>query len=136
MSNRNCRPNCTFLSIAAAVIAAVAAAILQYTAVITLTPVFYIVAFGIAIAYLAVTLVTATALRNTAADCVCDILSVLLTGILGTILTSVILLAVGFAATSVLGAIIVGALAGFFTLTVGTVACLAKCVVNTCNHDY
>lgn len=135
MSNRNCRPNCTFLSIAAAVVVAVAAAILQYTAVITLTPVFYIVALGIAVAYLAVTLITATALRNFVTSCVCDILSVILIGILGTILTSVILLAVGFAATSVLGAIVVGALAGFFALMVATIACLSKCVVNKCEND-
>lgn len=135
MSNCNCRTNCTFLSIAAAVVVAVAAAILQYTAVITLTPVFYIVAFGIAVAYLAVTLITATALRNFVTSCVCDILSVILIGILGTILTSVILLAVGFAATSVLGAIVVGALAGFFTLMVATIACLSKCVVNKCEND-
>lgn len=134
MTNCNYRPSCTFVSIAAAVIAAVAAAILQFTAVITLTPVFSIVAFGIAVAYLAVTLVTVSTARNSRSDCASNTLPVLLAGILGTILAAVILLAVSFAATSVLGAIIVGALAGFFTLMIATTACLVKCLADCCEQ--
>lgn len=136
MTNCNYRPSCTFISIAAAVVAAVAAAILQFTAVITLTPVFFIVAFGIAVAYLAVTLITSIFARTSRSCCVCDTLAVLLAGILGTILAAVILLAVGFAATSALGAIIVGALAGFFTLTIGTTACLVKCLARCQEQNY
>lgn len=129
----NCetRRDCTALAIISSLIIGVIAAFLQITGVITLTPVFSIVAFGIATLYLAVTLI-ASALSQGTLTChnSCSPLTAVLIGILGTILFAVILLAISFAATSVIGAIIVGALFFSFTLMITATACLAKCYTN------
>ncbi len=126
----NCQQrSCTGLSVAAAVLLGVIATILRITAVITVTPAFLWVVFGIAVVYLAITLVVAAKVRGTGTgSCLCNVLSVLLTGILGTILLSVVLLAITFVATSIVGAIITGLLVLFFTLTIASTACLVKCI--------
>jgi hypothetical protein len=129
----NCSSNieCTFLSIAAAIIVGIVTAILQFTAIITVGTVFPWVALGVAIVYLLALVVFAPSLRNAARGCcVCRVISVIIAGLLGTIITALILLAVTFAATSVLGAIFAGLLLGFFTLFVTAAACLLKCAVN------
>ena len=101
--------NCTGIAIIFSVIIAIVAAFLQITATITIAPVALLVAFGIAIAYLAIILV-ATVLARNADFCrsICTVLSTLLFSILGVILFTIILLAIPFAATSIIGAIIVG----------------------------
>lgn len=136
MSIVNCgkRRECSGIALIASLIIGIIAAFLQITGVITLTPIFSIVAFGIAIVYLAVTLI-ATSLSGGSTECngCCTSLNVALIGILGTILFSVILLAVTFAATSVIGAVVVGALFFFFSLMITTIACLAKCLANCGN---
>ena len=136
MSIVNCgkRRDCTGIAFIASLIIGIIAAFLQITAVITLTPVFSIVALGIAIVYLAVTLLT-TSLSGGIAECngCCASLSAVLIGILGTILTAVILLAITFAATSVIGAIVVGALFFFFSLLITATTCLAKCFASCGN---
>ena len=132
----NCRNNCTVLALVLSLVTGVVAAFLQITAVITLTPVFFIVAFAIATGFLALALIASPFItRSGKSFCICTNLSVLLSGIFGTILTSIILLLVTFAATSVIGAIILGALAGFFTLTLLTVACLIKCILSCSDED-
>lgn len=126
MSNNNeyC-VGCIGGSVIASIVIGIIAAILRYTAVITLTPAFLWVTLGVAIVYLGITLLTPGSRH--AGSCLCESLSAFLAGILGTVLTSVILLGVAFAATSVLGAIISGALLFFFSLTVTTAVCLIKC---------
>ena len=121
--------DCTGFAIVTSLIIGIIAAFLQITAVITLTPVFSIVALGVALLYLAVALIT-SALTQKCAICnhKCTPLSALLVGILGTILFSVILLAVTCAATSVIGAIIVGALFFSFSLMITSTACFTRCV--------
>ena len=131
----NCSSNveCTFLSISAAIIVGMVTAILQFTAIITVGTVFPWVALGIAIVYLLALVVFAPSFRN-GGGCVCRVLSVIIAGILGTVITALILLAVTFAATSVLGAIFAGLLLGFFALLVTATACLLKCAVN-CDEE-
>ncbi len=125
----SCRGGCTLLAIGASIILGIVAAVLNFLAIITVTPAFLWVVFAIAVVYLAILLVVSATSRSFAArSCLCPILSVLITGILGAILTAVILLAVTFAATSGIGAIIVGLLVLFFSLTITTTACLVKCV--------
>ena len=125
----NCRNGCTSLSVVASIILGIIAAFLRFSAVITVTSAFLWVTFGIAVVYLAVILITAAASSNYATkSCLCSILPVLLTGILGTILLSVILLAISFAATSVIGAIFTGLLILFFFLMILSTACLVKCL--------
>ena len=130
MSITHCgkRRDCTSLALIASLIIGIVGAFLQITATITLTPIFYTVALGIAIVYLAIMLLS-TSLSGGIAECnrCCSSLFAALIGILGTILTAIILLAVTFAATSVIGAIVVGALFFFFTLMITSIACLAKC---------
>ena len=133
MTFLNCenRQNCTGIGFIVSLIIGVIAAFLQITAVITLTPIFSIVALGIATVYLAVVLLaTAIAQHTTGCNGCCQSLSTLLLGIIGTILVAVVLLLVSFAATSVIGAIFVGALSFFFSLTVISTACLARCFLN------
>lgn len=136
MSIVNCekKRDCTGIALIASLIIGILAAFLQITAVITLTPIFSIVALGIAIVYLAVTLI-ATSLSQGIAECngCCVPLSAVLLGILGTILFAVILLAITFAATSIIGAIVVGVLFFFFSLMITTTACLAKCFASCGN---
>ena len=136
MSIVNCgrRRDCTGIALIASLVIGIIGAFLQITASITLTPIFFAVALGIAIVYLAVTLI-ATSLSNGTTECngCCTPLNAVLISILGTILFSVILLAVTFAATSVIGAIVVGALFFFFSLLITTTACLAKCLASCGN---
>ncbi len=128
------KPSCVTLSVIASVILGVIAAFLQITAVIAATPAFLWVALGTAILYLAVLLATARCCRA-AVPCRCgnSALTAILIGILGTALTSVILLAVTFVATSILGAILVGLLVLFLSLIVSASACfVSHCYARQC----
>lgn len=126
----NCRNRCVLLAIVASIIIGIIAAFLFITGAVTVTPVFLIVAFGIAIAALGI-LVLATALvRRYAGACLCTALQAVLTGVLGTVLVSVVLLATGIVATSVISAILVGLAAGFFALTVTAGACFVRCLAD------
>ena len=126
--------DCTGIAIVASLIIGIIAAFLQITAVITVTPAFLWVALGIAVVYLAVTLIAASLTQGTACcKSLCSTLSALLAGVLGTALFAVILLAVTFAATSVIGAIIVGLLLFFLSLLLTSTTCLIKCLAS-CNN--
>ena len=119
------RASCTGLAVIASAILGVIAAFLRITAVITVTPAFLWVALGVAVVYLAVLLAT-TGCNQSARCCRCRgcALTALLAGILGTALVSVVLLAIAFAATSVIGAILVGLLIFFLSLILSATACL------------
>lgn len=136
MFSCNCNSSCVGLSVIASIIIGVITAFLTITAAITVTPAFLWVLLGIAVVYLAVSLIAATFLRGGGIrSCVCRILPVVLTGILGTILGSVILLAITFAATSIIGAIITGALLFFFALLITATACLVKCAAGCTDNN-
>ena len=123
-----CTISCTGTAVIISIIIGVITAILRYTATITVTPAFLWVLLGIAIGFLGITLLTSAIGRG---HC-CDFLNAFLTGILGTVLTSVILLGITFAATSIIGAIISGALLFFFSFMIITATCLIRCQYN-CN---
>ncbi len=119
------KPSCVTIAVIASAILGVVAALLQITAVITVTPAFLWVSLGIAIVYLAVLLsITRCCQAEDTCRCGNGALDAVLTGILGTAITSVILLAITFAATSIIGAILVGLLILFLSLIVSTSACL------------
>ena len=130
----NCRNHCGALAIIASLIIGVVATVLRITAVITVTPAFLWTTFGIAVGFLAVSLLALSPARPYLRDCLCPILPLFLAGILGTVLTSVILLAITFAATSIVGALITGLLLTFFSLIITTAACLVKCIAG-CDRD-
>ena len=126
-ANCTCRCRCTIFALIASAIIGVLAAFFQITALITVTPVFLWVAFGIAIVYLGV-LVISSALADRAerCACACSALGSILIGILGTILLAVILLAFGIVATSAISAILIGLLLFFFSLMLTNTACLVR----------
>lgn len=127
MFSCNCKCRCILAAIIASVLVGVVSAFLQFAGVFTVTPVFLWVAFGIAIVYLGVLAVASGPARHTmTGNCSCTTLNVLLVGILGTVFFSLILLAVGVVATSILSAILVGLLLVFFTLTVSATACYVR----------
>ena len=129
MTNCNCRPQCSLIGVIVAIGIGIVGAILRYTAIVNVTPAFLWVLFGIAIVVLASTPITSALIRmGGRASCVCSSLGGILAGTLGTVLTSVLLLGITFAATSAVGAVIFGLLAGFFNMTLASIACLALCV--------
>ena len=127
--NCNCRDNCTLLAVVASLIVGIIAAFLQITGVIALTPAFLWVLFGVAVGFLAIGVAFSGCNRCEEA-CRGSSLSALLIGALGTVLLSVVLLGVSFAATSVVGALFTGALLFFFALLLTSAACLirARCI--------
>lgn len=132
-SCRSCRPGCTVIALVVSFILGIIAAFLSITGAVALTPAFLWVLLGIAVVYLAVALVSASLLRNRCCEGLCSIVAALLSGILGTVLLSVVLLGVVVAASSIIGAVLTGALIFFFFLTVTSTACLVRCFFN-CNY--
>ena len=129
--NCTCRCRCAVLALVLSAIIGVLTAFLQVTGVITVTDTFLWVALGVAVVYLAV-LVASTA-RCGCPDvgrCRCTSLNTALAGILGTALLSLVLLAVGIVATSVVNALLLGALLFFFTLILTSTACYLKAVAD------
>ncbi len=133
-----CRENklsCVGLAVIASVILGVVTALLRITAVITITPAFLWVALGIAIGYLAILLATTGYGRANSCRYGSGALTAVLAGILGTALISVILLAIPFAATSVIGAILTGLLILFLSLILSATACLvSRCYAQQKNN--
>ena len=132
MTNINCRCNneCVGLAVAASVIIGIITAFLTITATIALTPAFLWSVLGVAVVYLAVLLIYSAKTSNEDKPCKCAAINAILAGILGTVLTGIILLGITFAATSILGAVITGALGLFFTLIITATACLIRCLCN------
>lgn len=131
MCKIGCNLRCFLAAVIAALLVGVVGAVLSFTAVITVTPAFLWVLFGIAVVLLGVLFLTAAfADSGRLRACLCTNTGYLLTGILGTILASVILLGIPFAATNVFGTVVVGALLFFFAFTVATLACAVKCLTD------
>lgn len=125
-----CKNNCTAAAVVVSAILGVLAAFLQITGVITVATAFLWVVFGVAAVYLAVLLFGAVFSRHHGQRCTCSALNTLLSGVLGSILFALVLLAVGIVATSVVNAILVGLLVGFFALTVTGSACYVRCLTD------
>ncbi len=128
-TNCNCQIGCTGKAVIVSAIIGILAAFFRFTALVTITPAFLWVLFGIAIGFLGIVLFTSVAFNSDRKSC-CKNLGTFLAGILGTVLTSVILLGITFVATSVAGAIITGFLLFFFSLLITGSACLIRCRYN------
>ena len=127
-----CRGTCTTVALIISIVVGIIAAFLRITAAITVTPAFLWVVFGIAVVYLGVLLITMASVsccENKSTCCIKTILTVLLGAIIATIFFAIVLLAVEFPATSVLGAIITGLLLLSFFLTLTETACLVRCII-------
>ncbi len=124
--NCQCRCSCTLGAIVASVILGIVTAFLHITGIVTATTIFLWVALGISVFYLAVLLLKSGVNFSESCTCICSAINTLLVGILGSILTSVILLAIGITATSVLSAILVGLLVLFLSLIFTSTACFVR----------
>ncbi len=124
-----CRNTCTSIAVVTSLIIGVVAAFLRIMAIITVTPAFLWVTFGIAVVYLAILLANALFAPTDATVCTAKTVTAILAGIVGTVLFSVVLLAIPFAATSVVGAVLTGVLLFFFSLIIAATACLVKPVI-------
>lgn len=125
-----CRPDCSVIAIVTSLILGIIAAFLRITGEITLTPAFLWVVLGIGIVYLAVSLIVGAISPAETCNNLCSIVTTSIAGILGSILFSIILLAIEFVATSVVGAIFTGLLIFFFFLMLTSTACLIRCLYN------
>ncbi len=137
--NKSCCNNkndCLIIAIASSIVIGITAAILSFTAIISVTPAFLWVVLGVAIVFLGGALAI-SALKRSLGICRCvrKTIPYILTGILAAILSSIILLAIPFAATSAIGTILVGVLLFSFALTISTTACLTLCIANECDVD-
>ena len=121
------RVPCVIAAFIASVIVGVTAAFLRFAVIITVTPVFYWVALGIAVVFLAIYLIVSGKIKRDISCNSCATITAVLAGILGAILSSLILLAVNPVATSIFGAIAVGFLLFFLSLLFTSTACLIKC---------
>ena len=129
----NCtnRCSCILAAIIASVILGVVAAFAQITGVITVAAVFLWAALGFGVVYLAAVLLAVVLTgRSLRSGCACETLDTLLAGILGTVLLSLVLLAVGITATGIVSAILVGLLAAALTLTVTATACFIRSLLD------
>lgn len=126
MNQSNCVYNfsCCALALVASIIIGIVTVFLTYSATIAISPVFLWVFFGIALLFL---FTEYFAFRSNNTACICGLSTQLLVGILGTVLTTLVLLTIDFAATSIIGAIVTGLMLFFFTLTLFTVACKIRC---------
>ena len=124
--NCKCKCLCTLIALIASIVIGIVTAFLQITGVIGITTTFLWIVLGVAIVYLAVLLATAPFAQRSTCKCLCSAINALLIGILGAILFSIILLAIGIVATSVTTAILSGLILVFFSLTISSAACLIK----------
>lgn len=133
MNNCSCRPNCTGIAVLLSIVIGIIAGFLTTSAVLTVSTPFLWALFGIAVSLLGVLLTLSVISGGNSLICLCNSHGLILTGILGTIAASVILLVIDIAATSTLGAIVTGLLFLFFTLLLTTIACLIRCITNCDN---
>lgn len=128
------RCNCGVLAFIASVVVGIIAAILRYTAVITITPAFLWVVLGVAVVFLGASVFAAILGGNNVRRCFCEYFTLFVVGALGAILLSVVLLAIPFAATSLLGALISGAMIYAIAQVVTITACVLRCIISCSNQ--
>ncbi len=126
MCNCNCSCPCNIGAVIASAILGIVAAFLQIAGVITVSLIFPVVVLGIAVVYLGILAATSAICPCEEGRCRCSALNTVLAGILGSVLFSAVLLAVGIVATSVLSAILVGLVVFFGTLTLTATACYVR----------
>jgi hypothetical protein len=133
MSRIRCsiKSSCTGTAVIASAIIGVLTAFAQITGVITVTPVFIWILSGITVAYLGVFAAAVAVARKTAhRRCLRSPLGALLLGILGTLVLSLVLLAMPIAASGVLSVLLPGFLLFFFTLTLTAAPCFLRCLAD------
>ncbi len=134
MNNCSCRQNCMGIAVLASIVIGIIAGFLTSSGILTVALPFLWALFAIGAVSLGTLLVLTVLSGARSLRCICNALLLLLTGILGTLLVSVILLVIDIAAASTIGAIITGLLFLFFTLLITSSACLIRCIAD-CDND-
>ena len=128
------KKNCTCISIIISAIVGIVASFLQIGGLFIFIPLIAVVFLAVAILFLLATLIAAGLGRITAQySCVCSALNALLTGIIGTVITSIIVLAFGIIAIGVISSIFTGLLVFFTALMILSTVCLIKAFANCTN---
>ncbi len=134
MNSCNSRVNCTGIAVLVSIVIGIIAGFLTFSGILTVSTPFLWAVFAIGIVSLGLLLTLSIISGARTTWCICFSRPLILTGILGTILTSVILLVIDIVAASVAGAIITGLLLLFFALIITTAACLVRCITNCDNN--
>ena len=134
MNNCSCRQNCMGIAVLASIVIGIIAGFLTSSGILTVAVPLLWALFAIGAVSLGTLLVLTVLSGARSLRCICNALLLLLTGILGTLLVSVILLVIDIAAASTIGAIITGLLFLFFTLLITSSACLIRCIAD-CDND-
>lgn len=122
---RRCNSNeCLIIAIASSIVVGIVAGILAATGIITVTPAFLWVVFGIAIGFLALAFIVSSLRRFDTPYSSRSIIGLFLTGIFTTVLFSLVLLGVTFAAASPVAAVLTGLLLTGFLLILTSVGCI------------
>ena len=122
---RRCNSNeCLIIAIASSIVVGIVAGILSATGIITVTPAFLWVVFGIAIGYLAIAFIVSSLRRFDTPYSARSIIGLFLAGVFTTVLLSLVLLGVTFPATSAIFAVLVGLLLAGFWLIITSVGCI------------
>lgn len=124
MCRKNNRNECLIIAIAGSVVVGIVTAILSATGIITLTPAFLWVVFGVAVGYLATVYIASSLRRFDTPYSARSLIATFIVGVLGTILISLILLGVTLVAGSAILAVLAGLLLLFFSLIITSVACI------------
>jgi len=130
MTNCSCKISCTAVAAFLAVVAGIVTALLTVTGTIVVAPVFYLVAVSIAVVALILLYLGAVFGKLGCSCCRRSAINTILVGVIGALIAGIILIAVGFAATSIIGAILTGFLLAFLTLIFVSTACLIGCVID------
>ncbi|MGM9550994.1 MAG: hypothetical protein ACI3XA_01930 [Clostridia bacterium] len=131
MTELNCQcPDCTTHSVILSTILGVIAAFLSITCILRLTAPIIFTALIVALLYLPVVLIALSLRTCSATRCVCRALKAIIIGVLGTVITSLILLTIPCFPIGVIYAIIVGLLTLFFFLMLSSTGCLIRCISN------
>lgn len=128
--NCKCKVDCLGLAVLSSVVIGIIAGFLTSTGLLTL-PTMLLAALGVtALISLGLLLVLTASGSARVLRCICDAINLLLTGILGTILTTAIFLFIDIAVMSVVGSIISGFMFLFFSLLVTVTACIIRCIAH------
>ncbi len=124
-----CRPRCecALFSVIVSAVIGIIAAFLNFSGTIAVPLVILWVFFGVALGFLAISLVSASFRREKEnSGCFCISLGTLFVGVLVTTLLSLVLIIFDIATAGILGSVITGLLFAGFSLTVTSAVCLAK----------
>ncbi len=125
----SCKCDCTGIGIVLSIIVGIITAVTVYNGLIDVTPAFLWAIFGIGTVSLFVALIAAIEIRAAGLEgCICPVVSTLLIGIIGTIISSAFALGFGIAAASIPLAILAAIVTIFTLIMISSFACLTICV--------